>query len=250
MSNVAKKALAVALASIVTAGGFAHRALSQATSNPQLSPFSKATEGTALPEGWTPLRFKGVAPARYTLVRDGERVVVRADANASGSGLVFRFEPPLAGARILRWRWKGETLPQGADMTQRVSDDAVARIYVLFRRPSEELTATQRFKEQALRTFFGEVPPHASLMYVWDNRAKVGASIANPYTDRVRNIVVESGSARLSQWLGYERDIEADYRAQFGEAPPPVAAVAVMTDADNTGSNAVAYFGDVTLSTK
>ena len=44
------------------------------------------------------------------------------------------------------------------------------------------------------------------------------------------------------------RDVEADYRAAFGEAPPPISGVALMTDADNTGGSALAYYGDITLS--
>ncbi len=60
-------------------------------------------------------------------------------------------------------------------------------------------------------------------------------------------IVVESGPARLRQWIGYERDIVADYRRAFGEDPPPISGVALMTDSDNTGESVVAYYGDIAL---
>jgi hypothetical protein len=36
-----------------------------------------------------------------------------------------------------------------------------------------------------------------------------------------------------------------DYRACFHDAPPDPVAVAVMTDADNTGSLATAWYGDI-----
>jgi len=153
-------------------------------------------------------------------------------------------------ARILRWGWKGERLPPGADTTQRATDDAIARIYVTFRHPPERLTAAQRAIDEMMRTRYGDAPPHATLLYVWDNRAAAGTSKRNAYTDRVHNFVVESGSARHSQWLAYERDIAADYRTAFGEAPPPVIGVALMTDADNTVTSAVAYYGDISLSAK
>ena len=70
----------------------------------------------------------------------------------------------------------------------------------------------------------------------------------NPYTDRVRMIVVESGSARAGRWLAYERDIAADYRAAFGQEAPPVSGIAIMTDTDNTGESLRAWYGDVALS--
>ena len=87
-------------------------------------------------------------------------------------------------------------------------------------------------------------------MYVWDAAGPAGRSFPNPYTPRVRTIVVEGGRARLGQWLAYERDIVADYRAAFGEDPPPISGVAIMTDADNTGDRASAWFGDVSLEPK
>lgn len=223
-------------------------AASQGAADARIAKFSQAVANAAIPVGWTALTLPGIPPARYTLVRDGEQVVLRAEAAASASGLAFAFAPPLAGARKLRWRWKGERLPAAADTTQRASDDAIARIYVTFRHPPERLTLAQRALDEMMRALYGEAPPHATLLYVWDNRAAVGSSRRNAYSDRVHNFVVESGSARLSQWLAYERDVAADYKAAFGEAPPPVTGLALMTDADNTGSSALAFYGDITLS--
>jgi hypothetical protein len=36
-----------------------------------------------------------------------------------------------------------------------------------------------------------------------------------------------------------------DYRRAFGEDPPKVGAVAIMTDTDNTGEQAVAWYGAI-----
>jgi hypothetical protein len=44
-----------------------------------------------------------------------------------------------------------------------------------------------------------------------------------------------------------ERNIYRDYVSYFGEDPPDVIAIAIMTDTDNTGEEAVAYYGDITL---
>lgn len=233
---------------MLAAGLLAPDASAQRVAIVEITGFSQASAGTALPAGWSPLTLKGIAPSRYTLVRDGERTVLRAEAQASASGLAFALAPPVSQAWRLRWRWKGERLPESGNTAQRATDDAMARIYVTFTRPPERLSTTQRALDAMLRTLYGEAPPHATLLYVWDNGAAVGTSRVNPYTDRVRNIVVESGSARLSQWLTYVRDVEADYRAAFGEAPPPISGVALMTDADNTGGSALAYYGDITLS--
>jgi hypothetical protein len=63
-------------------------------------------------------------------------------------------------------------------------------------------------------------------------------------------IVVESGADKLNQWITEERDILEDYRKAFGEDPPLISGVAIMTDTDNTGESAVAYYGDISFKKK
>jgi hypothetical protein len=36
-----------------------------------------------------------------------------------------------------------------------------------------------------------------------------------------------------------------DYRTAFGDDPPPVNSIAIMTDTDNTDGEATAYYGDI-----
>jgi len=216
--------------------------------SPRVTPFSQGAPGAALPKGWAPQTFPRIANhTRYALARDGDGVVLRAEADASASGLVFRLAASAADAPILRWRWKAERLPDGADTSKKGADDAPARVYVTFRHDPAKLGPVDRLLYEAARAIYGEAPPHASLMYVWDAAGPAGRSFANPYTSRVHTIVVEGGRARLGQWLDYERDIVADYRAAFGEEPPPISGVAIMTDADNTGGRASAWYGDVAL---
>lgn len=237
--------LAVGL-TLAALAALAAAAIAQA---PSIARFSAAAPGAAPPAGWTALVFPRIPRhTRYAIVDDAGTPVVAARAEGSASGWVTRLDVPTAAAPMLRWRWKAERLPEGADTRQKAGDDAAARVYVLFRQSPEKLTLVQRAIDEATRLVYGEVPPYASLMYVWDERAPAGASFVNPYTDRVRTIVVESGRARLDRWIAYERDLAADFRAAFGEEAPAIAGVAIMTDTDNTGSVAAARYGDVTLS--
>ena len=248
MNRSRRQALVRIAAGAVAAGCVGHASPSGAQSgSARIARFSDRTPGDRLPPGWAPLVLRGIAPSRYALVQDDARVVVRAEASASASGIAFRFPTALAEARRLRWQWKAERLPDGADTRLRLADDAVARLYVTFRQPPERVGPVQRAADEMARLVLGEAPPHATLLYVWDNQARVGDVFANPYTDRVRNVVVERGNARLGHWQSYERDVADDYRAAFGERPPPLSGVALMADADNTSSSAVAWYGDVTL---
>jgi hypothetical protein len=58
-------------------------------------------------------------------------------------------------------------------------------------------------------------------------------------------IVVESGETNLNQWLNEERNLYEDYKKAFDEEPPMISGVAIMTDTDNTGESATAYYGDI-----
>jgi hypothetical protein len=53
----------------------------------------------------------------------------------------------------------------------------------------------------------------------------------------------------VGQWLTETRDIYADWRRLFGGEPPRIAGIAVMTDTDDTGERAVAYYDAITLRT-
>jgi hypothetical protein len=224
-------------------------AAASAQTPPGIAAFSQSAPGTALPGGWKPLEFPNIArTTRYTLVRDPDgATVLRAQADASASGLAHPLDGAADARPLLRWRWKVERPVARSDVTRRDGDDFAARVYVTFRYAPERLPLAERVKFETLRLLYGEYPPHAGLTYIWDANAPVGTLVPNPYTARARMIVVENGTARLNRWLEYERDIVADYRRAFGEAPPPLAGIAIMTDTDNTGESAVAYYGDITL---
>lgn len=173
---------------------------------------------------------------------------MRAEARASASGLIDRLDLPAAEWPRLSWRWKVDKAIVNGDVTRREGDDYPARVYVSFRYAPERVSPLVRLEYAAMRLLYGESPPHAGLNYIWDAHAPVGTVAPNPYSDRVRMIVVESGTDRVGRWLAYERDVVADYRAAFGEDPPPISGVGLMTDADDTGASALAYYGDIALS--
>ena len=211
--------------------------------------FSSAEPGAAIPAEWVPQTFRNIdRHTSYALVADAlHGTVIHAQARASASGLIRRLDVETGVRPVLRWRWKVARPVNGGDVTRRDGDDYAARVYVSFRYTPELLSFSERAKFAAARVFYGEYPPHAALNYIWDAKAPVGTIVPNPYTDRVRMIVVETGVARAGRWLDYERDVITDYRAAFGSEPPPIAGIAIMTDTDNTGDTVEAWYGDITL---
>jgi len=47
-----------------------------------------------------------------------------------------------------------------------------------------------------------------------------------------------------------ERNVYEDYKRAFREEPPKISGVAIMTDTDNTGESATAYYGDIIFKRK
>ena len=208
--------------------------------------FSSAEPGVSPPPGWKPLTFKNIEKHTvYSLVKDGDTVVVKAESRASASGLIREIRIDPKEYPLVRWRWKVENILKKGDVRKKEGDDYPARIYITFEYDPEKLSFSDRVKFGLGKAFYGQYPPLAALNYIWESRAAKGTLLPNPFTDRVMMFVVESGEEKLGQWVSEERNIYQDYKKAFGEEPPVISGVAIMTDTDNTGESAVAFYGDI-----
>lgn len=208
--------------------------------------FSSEPAGKPLPEGWEPLTFKKIEKhTLYTLVKDEGTTVIRAVANASASGLIREIRIDPREYPIVHWRWKVDNLLQKGDVHRKEGDDYPARIYIAFEYDGSKLGFFERAKFETAKLFYGKYPPLGAINYIWESKAPKGTIVPNPFTDRVKMIVVESGPEKLDEWVTEERNVYEDYRQAFGDEPPMISGVAIMTDADNTGESATACYGDI-----
>ena len=182
---------------------------------------------------------------RYESVDGRDAVAAYAASSASLLRQDLRVEPPDLGR--LRFSWKVPALIADADLTRRDKADAVVRVVLVFDGDRDRLSARDAALSELLHVTTGEPLPYATLMYVWSTGRPADAVVRNPRTDRVRKLVLESGPARLDQWIDYERDIRADYERVFGEPPGALVGLAIMTDSDNTRSQARAWYGPLQL---
>ena len=212
----------------------------------EVGKFSAEAEGTGPPAGWQPLTFKKIERhTRYSLVKDGESVVVKAVSEASSSGLTREIRIDPRDYPIIQWRWKVANVYKNGDVSKKEGDDYPARIYITFEYDAGKVGILEKAKYEAARLLYGRYPPIGAINYIWESRAPKGTIVPNPYTDRVRMVVTESGAERLNTWVTEERNLLEDYKAAFGEEPSPISGVAIMTDTDNTKETATAYYGDI-----
>ena len=207
--------------------------------------FSAATIGAGLPEGWQPLTFKNIERhTSYRLIGDDSGTVLQAVADASASGLVHRADIDPKEYPFIEWRWKVNNVLVKGDVRKKDGDDYPARLYITFDYDPAKLGFADRLKYKTIKLLHGDVPVRA-ITYIWESKAPEGTVVPNPYTNWVMMIVVESGKTKVGQWVKEKRNIYEDYKKAFREEPGRITGVAVMTDTDNTGESAVAYYGDI-----
>jgi hypothetical protein len=212
----------------------------------EVGKFSAEMIGNSPPAGWKPLTFKKIdRHTTYTLVKDGNEVVVRAVAESSASSLVREIKINPKEYPIVQWRWKVTNVLKKGDVKRKEGDDYPARIYITFEYDPRRLGFFEKAEYEVARLRYGQYPPLGAINYIWESKAPLGTIVPNPYRARVMMIVVESGESKLNQWVSEERNIYEDYKKAFGLEPPMISGVAIMTDTDNTGESATAYYGDI-----
>jgi hypothetical protein len=233
---------------VVMLAGCAHAPPESASSDLSQSAWARAettTESGGASSPWTHQTFPGKRATQYQYERKNGRdaVLVRAVSSASMLRQTVRIEPERLGQ--LRFSWMVPALISAADLGQRDTDDSPVRVVLAFEGDRARFSAKDAALSELSEVLTGEPLPYATLMYVWSNRRVPGSVVINPRTSRIRKLVMESGPAHLLQWLDYERDVRADFVKAFGEAPGALLAIGIMTDTDNTRSEAQAWYGPV-----
>jgi hypothetical protein len=122
------------------------------------------------------------------------------------------------------WTWKALTLPQEGDVREKGHND------------------------QALQFIIGFKGDRA-LGYIWDTNAPPGTIVNESYPWpiglTVKVIVVNSGTSETGKWLTLTRNLHADYKNLFGEAPPRMEGVRLQMNTQHTGGSAEGFFGKI-----
>lgn len=196
---------------------------------------------------WESVVLPGKLRTAFRLEKHQGRASLRADSERSASMLRQRLHiEPMQLDRVA-FEWQVENLIADADMRHRETEDSPARLILAFDGDRQKFSAKNTMLSELSRALTGEEMPYATLMYVWSNQLPVETVIINPRTDRIRKIVVESGSTHLKQWVRYERQIKADFEKAFGEPPGALQGLAIMTDTDNTQGQTRAWYGEIRL---
>ena len=174
---------------------------------------------------WVNNEFSGLT--HYSVVAQDGESVLQAISEAAASALVFEKKYSLTNYPILSWRWKiKDTLPKG-DARIKSGDDYPARIYVVFPHWNPFMTR--------------------SINYIWANKLPQGEHVPSLYTSNSVMIAAQSGGQNSGRWMTERHNVLEDYRRVFGEEPPAVGAIVVMSDSDDTGGRSVGWYDDIRI---
>ena len=174
--------------------------------------------------GWEVEEFDG--ETRYRVVELDGRRVLEADSEAAASSLYLEREIDVTATPILEWSWRIEKPLAVADERTKDGDDYAARLYVVA--PGEGMFGLPR-----------------AINYVWANQAAVGDSWPNPFTAKVMMVAVDSGEAHAGDWRTHRRNVRTDFLRLFEREVEEIEGIAVMTDSDNSGLGARAWYGEI-----
>jgi hypothetical protein len=182
-----------------------------------------------VPPGWQTYETPGGHPAYdFTVVEHAGRRALHMKSAGEHSTIAKELGADLAATPFLAWQWRVLSLPQGADLRNRATSDAGSHVFAIW----------PRFPAFVRSRLIG---------YVWDPVLPVGTVLPSRKTGAVTFIVARRGDQGLGQWLDERRNLADDYRRVFGEAPPPLPALALSIDTNDTRSPAEAMFGRIEL---
>ncbi len=168
---------------------------------------------------------KFVGETHYEWV-DKDGPALRATSKASASGMFLERSIDLSKTPYLHWQWRIENTLKNQQELSRAGDDYAARIYVIIS------GGILFWRSRALN-------------YVWSSSQPINSHWPNAFTAHAQMLALRSGDELKNQWLNERRDLRADLKSYLGEDIQQIDGLAIMTDTDNTGQSATAYYRDV-----
>jgi hypothetical protein len=193
---------------------------------------NQADLGPGAPPGWEGRPVRGRSAPGLEIRDDGPGRVLRI-SGAGRAGWFYRDlrKEELPDGPTLRWSWRVLEAPVTADLQTRRLDDSPIRVFVIFGDPAVLSGGSGRI-----------------IFYSFGNDEPEGYAAPSHVSDRFHVVRVDGASER-GIWRDHLVHPEGDYRRIWRKSPPPIAAVGVMQDTDQTERRAVAELRRLELAT-
>lgn len=191
---------------------------------------------------WKELYFKKIKKhTKYEIENESGNSYLKAESNASASGIILKKEFNVFEYPKIRWRWKISNVFNNGNAREKSGDDYPLRVYIIFKYDPDTASFAKKIRYGLVNKLYGEYPPDSSLNYIWANRSHTDRIITNTYAAEAKMVILQEGGAQAGKWIEQEVNIVDDYHKAFREDPPITASIAIMSDSDNTGESAIAH---------
>lgn len=202
------------LVSALLLGGAVHGA-AQPHDCVVIEDFAKAKVGE-FPADWNVREEPGKAV--YSVREESGLRFLAADSQGLGIQAARKFEWDLAAYPVLAWAWRPRQFPDGADERSSKTNDSAAAVYAVF---PHWIPGTVK-----------------SVKYVWSAVVPKGTHLTSS-GGRTQVRVLRSGTDGKDQWVEERVKVLEDFKRLFKTSSvPKPEGLAVLTDADDTGSRA------------
>jgi len=180
-----------------------------------LADFAKSKPGE-FPADWNVREEPGKAV--YSVQEEGALRFLAADARGLGIQAARKVEWDLAAYPVLAWSWRPRQFPDGADERQSKTNDSALAVYAVF---PHWIPGTVK-----------------SVKYVWSAVVPKGTRLSSS-GGRTQVLVLRNGVEGKDRWVEERVNVLEDFKRLFKTSSvPKPEGLAVLTDADDTGSQA------------
>ncbi len=190
--------------------------------------FSRPLDAKGLPPGWSLEKKTGPKSIIAVGQEDGLHFLHLLSVN-DNFGLKKETPFDIRKYPYLSWRWKATRLPARGDVRNKKTDEQAGQLYILF--PKFPTTVNTR-----------------SVGYLWDTTAPAGSFGTSTAYGKMKYFVLESGPAKLNQWVAESRNVYEDYKKLFNEEPPQCGGVFLYINTQHNASTAEIYYADIFFS--
>lgn len=193
-------------------------------------------------DAWISITFPKIEKqTEYDILKAEKGSVLVARSNGSASGIRCTKEFNVYDFPVVRWRWRVENVYTKGNVLEKSGDDYPLRVYIMFKYDPDKASFGDKVKYGLAKMVYGEYPPLNSLNYIWANKPQEKRIYPSTYTDKAQLVILRAGQIETGKWVEEQVNIIEDYQLAFEMMPPEIASIAIMSDSDNTGEQAVSY---------
>ncbi len=165
----------------------------------------------------------------YTIGSNDNGNFLKAIANNAASGLGKEIKIDLNKTPFINITWKVEKDLSGIKENTKKGHDFAARVFAVKKTGATPLS-------------------NRAINYVFSSNSEVGLNWPSPYTKKSIDNVLASTKNNLNEWVTVKANVKEDFKKFHGLNVDEIDGLAIMSDTDNSGMKAVAYYQNIYFS--